>query len=145
MTRAITNGVLEDLTPEQEAEHIAAYTKTPEQLAATANKKHWSAIQSIRDTKTQQGGFFAEGKWFHSDANSRIQQLGLVMMGANIPVGLQWKTLDGTFVTMTPTLAGQIFMSAAQQDAAIFAHAEVLKAQGLGADINAGWPVTYGG
>jgi hypothetical protein len=43
---------------------------------------------------------------------------------------------------MTPTLAQQVFAAAAAQDAALFAHAEHLRAT-PGADINAGWPETF--
>lgn len=108
-------------------------------------------IKAIRDHKAQQGGFPAAGKWFHSDVFSRSQQIGLVIIGPNIPPGLQWKTMDGSFVPMTQVLAGQIFASAAAQDTAIFTYAEVLSGQVQNAqdpysiDINAGWPATYGG
>ena len=54
--------------------------------------------------------------------------MGLVMMGANIPAGLQWKTMDGSFVTMTQEPAGQVFAAAAASDAALFARAEQIKA-----------------
>ena len=83
---------------------------------------------------------------FHSDDSSRIQQIGLVMLGANIPAGLKWKALGGTLVDMTPTLAGQIFGAQAARDAALFAHAEGLIAAVQAAadpasiDITAGWP-----
>lgn len=106
--------------------------------------------KSIRDTKTSNGGYLAGGKWFHSDLVSRTQQIGLILMGANIPAGLQWKTLDGSFITMTPTLAGQILAAAGAQDAALFAHAETLIGQIDAAadpttvDVSAGWPATYG-
>lgn len=108
------------------------------------------AIKSLRDHKTQTGGFPAAGKWFHSDTLSRTQQLGLVLLGSNMPTGIMWKTMDGTFIEMTSTLAGQIFSAAAAQDAAIFAHAETLISQINAAadpttiDINLGWPATYG-
>ena len=111
----------------------------------------WAAIKRLRDIKAQAGGYQVAGKWFHSDTFSRTQQMGLVMMGANIPNGLQWKTMDGTYVTMTPTLAQQVFAAAAAQDAAIFAHAEQLRAQVFAAqdpssvDITSGWPLGYGG
>ena len=39
--------------------------------------------------------------------------MGLVMLGDNIPAGLQWKTMDGSFVVMTPSLAQQVFAAAA--------------------------------
>ena len=108
----------------------------------------WTKIKVIRDAKIQSGGYQAEGKWFHSDTCSRTQQMALVMMGASVPP-IQWKTMDGTFVTMTQALAGAIFQAAAAHDAATFAHAESLKAQVDAAadpatvDITAGWPAVF--
>ena len=108
----------------------------------------WEAIKLIRDTKKLEGGYTTGGKWYHSDTFSRTQQLGLVMMGANVPA-VQWKTMDGSFVAMTQTLAGQIFASAAAQDSAMFTHAETLKAQvdasndPASIDITVGWPAVY--
>lgn len=108
----------------------------------------WARIKEIRDTKIQNGGYQAAGKWFHSDTFSRTQQMALVMMGASVP-SVRWKTMDGSFVTMTQALAGAIFQAAAAHDAAIFAHAEALRAQvdaatdPFSVDINAGWPATF--
>lgn len=108
-------------------------------------------VRAIRDRKTQRGGYKVGADWYHSDTFSRTQQLGLVMMGLNVPPGLQWKTMSGAFVEMTPAVAGQVFAAAAAQDAALFAHAEQLQAQiaaaqdPLSVDINVGWPETYGG
>ena len=106
--------------------------------------------KSIRDTKTSTGGYLAGGKWFHSDLVSRTQQIGLILMGPNIPAGLMWKTLDGSFVTMTPTLAANILAAAGTQDAALFSRAEVLigqidvAADPTTVDVSAGWPATFG-
>ena len=111
---------------------------------------HWEEIKRERDRRTQQGGYQVAGKWFHSDTFSRTQQMGLVMMGAGIPGGLQWKTMDGSFITMTQTLAGQVFAAAAASDAAIFARAEQIKAA-MDADPAAfdlaahAWPLVFGG
>ena len=111
----------------------------------------WKQIKAIRDTKTQEGGYSTQSKWFHSDTFSRTQQIGLVVMGANIPTGLRWKTMDGTFIDMTQTLANQVFAAAAAQDFALFAYAETLKGQvdssnnPASIDITAGWPETYQG
>lgn len=83
---------------------------------------------------------------FHSDPDSRIQQIGLVMMGANLPAGIMWKTVGGAFVEMTPTLAGQIFQATAARDVALFAAAEAhiaaaaASADPLAYDFSAGWP-----
>ena len=114
-------------------------------LAAT----HWQAIKTERDRRTQQGGYQVDGKWFHSDTFSRTQQLALVMMGASIPAGLQWKTMDGSFVTMTQTLASQVFTAAAASDAALFARAEQIKATMESDPVNfilsaQPWPSVYG-
>jgi hypothetical protein len=84
-----------------------------------------------------------------SDDSSRIQQIGLVMMGASLPP-LQWKTLGGSFVTMTPVLAGQIFQTTAANDVAIFTRAERHRALMMGTpnptayNFLGGWPPTFG-
>ena len=109
----------------------------------------WSKIKFERERR-QALGVLADGKWFNSDANSRIQQLGLLMMGANIPSGLQWKTMDNSFITMTPALAEQIFQATAYSDVLIFTAAEQHKAameasaSPLLYDFSGGWPVSYG-
>lgn len=87
----------------------------------------WSWIKAERDTRKAGGVKItvdSEDKWFHSDDASRIQQIGLVMMGDSIPADLQWKTMDGSFVTMTKALALQVFSAVAANDQAIFAVAE---------------------
>ena len=116
---------------------------------AALRAQHWEAIKTERDRRTQSGGYQAAGKWFHSDTFSRTQQMGLVMLGANIPADLQWKTMDGSFVTMTQTLAGQVFAAAASSDAALFARAEQIKAVMEADPVNFSlasqtWPVIFG-
>ena len=110
----------------------------------------WDRIKAERDRRAQAGGYVAGGKWFHSDTFSRTQQLGLVLLGASLPAGLQWKTMDGTFVAMTQALAAQVFAAAAASDQALFAHAEALRMAVDAAedpssvDIVAGWPPVFG-
>lgn len=110
----------------------------------------WDAIQAERNRRTREGGYQVAGKWFHSDEFSRGQQLGLVLLGASIPAGLQWKTMDGTFVTMTSAMAQQILGAAAASDTAIFAAAEVHKAameastDPAAYDFSSGWPKVFG-
>lgn len=109
----------------------------------------WQRIKNERDRR-KDGGYKVGAKWYHSDVSSRVQQLGLLMMGANVPAGLQWKTMDGSFVGMTPTLAGQIFGAAAASDIAIFTAAETHNATMQASatpetyDYSTGWPVAYG-
>jgi len=126
-------------------EEIAA---DPVRLASN-RAEMWRLIQAERDRRTQNGIKVAT-KWYHSDQPSRIQQLGLVIMGAGLPAGIMWKTMDGSFVEMIPTLAGQIFQATAASDQVIFGTAEYHRSQMIAsADPNAynyftGWPLTYG-
>lgn len=123
----------------------------PAPTATEIKDEKWDAIKAERDHRTENGGYKVGTKWFHSDQKSRSQQLGLVLLGANIPAGLQWKTMDGSFVTMTQQLAGQILAAGAASDQAIFAAAETHKAameasnDPASYDFSAGWPATFVG
>lgn len=119
-------------------------------LLQQAKNSQWTAIKAMRDNKVVSGGYKVGDDWFHSDLLSRSQQTALVIMGANIPSGLQWKTMDSTFVEMTQQLAADIFAAAAASDQALFAHAEALRVQVNSAsdpytvDIYSGWPEIFG-
>lgn len=113
----------------------------------------WVGIKAERGRRKAGGVKVKVGttnKWFHSDDASRIQQIGLVMLGAGIPAGLQWKTMDGTFVAMDQTVAGNVFAAAAASDQAIFAVAEghrvamEASADPAAYDYSTGWPKVYG-
>jgi len=124
---------------------VAGYS----QLASNKADK-WEDIKAKRDALTENGGYKVGTKWFHSDQKSRSQQLGLVLLGANIPASLQWKTMDGSFVTMTQQLAGQVLAAAAASDQAIFAAAEAhrqameVSADPAAYDFSTGWPKVFG-
>lgn len=151
LTHDITEGdpILVDDHYEQQWEVVAVQQAESDSRLAASRAARWDEIKSIRDAKTQNGGFPSDGKWFHSDIFSRIQQIGLTIMGNGVPPGLQWKTMDGSKVPMNPAKAGAVFAAAAAQDLALFAHAEALKAAVDAAedpdsvDIQAGWPQTF--
>lgn len=109
----------------------------------------WQCIKAERDRR-KAGGVKVGAKWFHSDDASRIQQMGLVMMGASIPANLQWKTMDGSFITMTQALASQVFQAVATSDHAVFTAAETHRAtmeasaDPASYDYSTGWPKIYG-
>ena len=109
----------------------------------------WREIQAIRDSR-KSSGVKIGSHWFHSDDTSRIQHIGLVMMGANLTGNLMWKTLGGDFVLMTVTLAQQIFMLIAANDQRIFAKAEQHRAEMMKSpnpnlyDYTGGWPPIFG-
>ncbi|WP_235507324.1 DUF4376 domain-containing protein [Acidovorax sp. Leaf78] len=111
----------------------------------------WAAIKAERDRRAAMG-VKVGAHWFHSDEKSRIQQLGLVLLGQAVPAGLQWKTLtfgpSPVFVPMTPALAVGIVQSTAASDTAIFTAAEIHRmtmqaSPDPGAyDFTAGWPAS---
>ena len=114
-----------------------------------SSEQIWAQIKAERD-KRKEGGVLVEGKWFHSDDASRIQQLSLVLLGDNIPKGLQWKTMDGSFIEMDANLAKKVFDAQVLNDQTLFAIAQQHKA-GVDAsvvpsnyDYSTGWPKIYG-
>lgn len=121
----------------------------PEPTAEQIKGRQWEAIKAERDRR-KVGGVKVGAKWFHSDDGSRIQQMGLVMMGASIPANLQWKTMDGSFIAMTQALASQVFQAVAASDQAIFTAAETHRvameasADPASYDYSGGWPKIYG-
>jgi len=126
-----------------------SFTPPPAPPIDQIKGRQWDAIKAERDRR-KAGGIKVGAKWFHSDDGSRIQQIGLVMMGASIPAGLQWKTMDGSFITITQALAGNVFAAAAASDQAVFAAAETHRvameasADPASYDYFGGWPKIYG-
>ena len=109
----------------------------------------WRAIQAERDRR-RLAGIRVGDNWFHSDDTSRIQHIGLTIMGANMPTGIMWKTMAGNFVQMTPQLSMQIFQTLGQVDMQIFAIAEQHRAAMMQAEnpttynFLTGWPRVFG-
>ena len=110
----------------------------------------WERIKAERDRRKVLGVKVGD-HWYHSDADSRIQQISLFVMGASVPP-IQWKTLTTTpppvFVTMTQTIAAGIFQNTAASDAAIFAAAETHRIAMEASptpetyDFTGGWPAS---
>ena len=127
---------------------LPAEEATANQAAARAAK--WEAIMAERDRRKALGVKVGD-HWYHSDADSRIQQISLFVMGASVPP-IQWKTLTTTpppvFVTMTQTIAAGIFQNTAASDAAIFAAAETHRIAMEASptpetyDFTGGWPAS---
>ncbi len=117
---------------------------------AAAHAAKWEAIKVERDRRKVLGVKVGE-HWFHSDADSRIQQISLFVMGASVPP-VQWKTLTITpppvFVTMTQSIAAGIFQATAASDAAIFGAAETRRLAMEASDrpdlydFSGGWPAS---
>lgn len=137
-----------DATPEEIAEVEARAAGAVNATRAAA----WEAIKAERDRRASMG-VKVGAHWFHSDQKSRTQQLGLVLLGQNIPAGLQWKTLtyspQPVFVTMTPALAQAIVQATAASDTAVFTAAEVHRMAMEASehpeqyDATGGWPPSF--
>lgn len=126
-------------------------------------EEYHKQIKQIRDELIVSGGYKAQGTWFHSDLTSRSQQLGLLRIADQMmsegaqptdpfitPSGpLMWKGMGGDFVTMTPSLAYDIFAAATMQDQALHAYGEYLinlineADDPSDVDIHSGWPETF--
>lgn len=72
------------------------------------------------------GGYPVGNHWFHSDYKSKLQQIGFLIMGEGIP-RIQWKTMSGEKVQLSPVLAQQIFEAAGLYEIQLFDHAQALK------------------
>lgn len=132
------------------AEVEATYVPEPVQSLAVRQAEAWERIKHERDRRKSLG-VKVGAHWYHSDADSRIQQLSLFVMGVSVPP-VPWKTLTlsgpPVFVTMTQAIAGGIFQGTAASDAAIFAAAEAHRVamQASSApedyDTSTGWPAS---
>lgn len=111
----------------------------------------WEGIKAERDRRKGLG-VKVGANWFHSDPDSRIQQLALTSSTLVIPEGQKWKTLTFTpppvFVVMTRELAIQIVQATAASDSAIFMAAEIHRITMEASpdpgnyDYSGGWPAS---
>jgi hypothetical protein len=125
----------------------------------------WTAIRGERDKRTQLGGCQVGASWFHTDTFSRSQWLGLKDQARDIlaaggamtdPVKklgskVLWKTMGGTFVTVTVQLTFDVVGATGDSDARVFMQAEIHRsamkasADPLAYDFSGGWPVNFEG
>lgn len=136
----------------------------PAPTASEIKAAKWEGIKAERDRR-KAGGFKVGALWFHSDADSRIQHLGLkdkardlIASGGTMTDNLtilgqpvRWKTMNGSFANVTAQLAFDIVAAVGDLDARLFAVAETHRAAMEAAigpdayDFSAGWPETFGG
>lgn len=83
------------------------------------------AIKVQRDTVTADY-IVIDGNHFHSDANSRIQQMSLTRMGQakQIPAGLMWQTKNNGLTELTNEIAAQFETVTMDHDMRLFANAQ---------------------
>lgn len=135
--------VWNDVAPRPSDEEIAA--KLKEQVIA----QQWENIKAERDSRQAKGVKVGE-HWFHTDTDSQLKYFGLLMLGANVPANLMWKSMSGEFVPMTLQKAQMIFQTVAGMQQNIFAIAEQHRiameasTDPTGYDYTVGWPQVFG-
>ena len=169
MFRIISNvstGVVEQI-PYTLAEQVdyaikkeAADAARPVQIKAS----QWQAIKSKRDT-IKSAGVQVGDYWFHTDADSRIQQLGLkdqardvLAAGGTTATVLQklgqdipWQTMSGVAVPMTVQLSFDVVAAVGDLDALChyvgLQHRAAMEAAADPSvyDFSGDWPVAFGG
>ena len=108
----------------------------------------WIRIQQERE-RIRLGGILVSNKWFHTDNDSLIKYLSLLMAGTNIPPNIMWKTMDGSKQLMTTEIVRDIYNIAMIFDQTVFNHAETLKELMLVCedpetfDVTLGWSAIY--
>ena len=132
------------------SEYVYAEGEVTAPPLPTPKEAAWERIKAERDRRKSLG-VKVGAHWYHSDADSRIQQISLFVMGASVPP-VQWKTLTlsppPVFVTMTQAIAGGIFQATAASDAAVFgaaeAHRVAMEASATPEtyDFSSGWPAS---
>jgi hypothetical protein len=150
-------------TQEEESEWDDMEAAIAAQAPVVARAAVWEAIKAERDRRKALG-VKVGAHWFHSDNQSRIQQLGLARKADRLeasggsmdtpfsgpgPGGiLAWKTIGGSFVPMTPALAQQISGAVEALDQGVFAATEAHRmamessAQPESYDFSGGWPAS---
>jgi hypothetical protein len=116
----------------------------------------WENIKAERDRR-KYSGVKVGNNWFHSDPDSRTQQLALVMLGDGIPPNIQWKTLTPgngleniVTVPMTKDLAKNIFSAVMVSDTTLHYVADSHRAAVMISDdpnnynYLVGWPKSFG-
>lgn len=83
------------------------------------------AVKAQRDEVTADY-ITIDGHHFHSDPNSRIQQMALTKMGQakQIPANLMWQTKNNGLIPLTNEIAAQFEMVTMDHDMRLFANAQ---------------------
>jgi hypothetical protein len=133
-----------------EADLINSYCDTDAFTLSVKKQKQkiiWETIKLERERR-KFSGVKVGNNWFHTDPDSRTQQLGLLTASAAnaIPPGYMWKTLtpggglfDPVYVEMNTELAQNIFFHTMLHDGVFHAAGEAHRA----AMINCEDPDTY--
>lgn len=125
----------------------AGHSPTPDETRETVIARQWERIKAERDRRAHASGYpvTIDGavRWFHSDAPSRVQHLGLKDKARDLlaaggtmadPIRVlgqpvAWKTMSGEFVALTAQVAFDLIDAAGVLDAQLFVAAETHRAR----------------
>ncbi|EAA7606857.1 DUF4376 domain-containing protein [Salmonella enterica] len=94
-------------------------------VLSSVKKAKIQQIKTQRDTVTADY-IVIDGNHFHSDANSRIQQMSLTRMGQakQVPAELMWQTKNNGLIELTNDIAAQFESVTMDHDMRLFANAQ---------------------
>lgn len=121
-------------------------------LKAEQQDEMWERIKAKRYDNLRHGVYIKSvGKWFQTDDATRLQYLALALesVTGGFKKPINWKTMDNSFLQLTPELLREIMQTMHDNEQADFANAEKHKAAMLKAensleyDYSGGWTANY--
>ncbi|WP_240075489.1 DUF4376 domain-containing protein [Eikenella corrodens] len=122
------------------------------QLKAEQQDEMWERIKAKRYDNLRHGVYIKSvGKWFQTDDATRLQYLALALesVTGGFKKPINWKTMDNSFLMLTPELLREIMQTMHDDEEADFINAEKHKAAMLQAenplkyDYSDGWTVNF--
>lgn len=121
-------------------------------LKAEQQDEMWERIKDKRYDNLRHGVYAKSvGKWFQTDDATRLQYLALALesVTGGFKKPINWKTMDNSFLMLTPELLREIMQAMHDDEEADFINAEKHKAAMLKAehpleyDYSDGWTANY--
>ena len=121
-------------------------------LKAEQQEEVWERIKAKRYDNLRHGVYAKSvGKWFQTDDATRLQYLALALesVTGGFKKPINWKTMDNSFLMLTPELLREIMQAMHDDEQADFINAEKHKAAMLKAehpleyDYSAGWTANF--
>ena len=121
-------------------------------LKAEQQAEVWERIKAKRYDNLRHGVYIKSvGKWFQTDDATRVQYLALALesVTGGFKKPINWKTMDNSFLMLTPELLREIMQAMHDDEEADFINAEKHKAAMLKAehpleyDYSDGWTANF--
>ena len=121
-------------------------------LKAEQQDEMWERIKAKRYDNLRNGVYIKSvGKWFQTDDATRLQYLALALesVTGGFKKPINWKTMDNSFLMLTPELLREIMQAMHDDEQADFINAEKHKAAMLKAehpleyDYSDGWTANF--